>query len=66
MSNVVFKLLGHDNPLGRYPGQVVPVGTLNDELVAIYASTDGPQVVSIRCGLTNEVLEIVIRRIRRQ
>lgn len=48
MSNVIFKLLGHDNPLGRYPAPVVPIGTLNDELVAIYAGTDDPQVVSVR------------------
>lgn len=37
MSRERFKLLGHDNPLG-YPAPVVPVGLLDNYLVAVYAS----------------------------
>lgn len=37
MTGKRFKLLGHDNPFG-YPAPVVPVGLLNDRLVAVYAS----------------------------
>lgn len=37
----MFELLGHDNPLGRYPSPVVPVGKLNGQLVAVFAGTDG-------------------------
>jgi DNA-directed RNA polymerase specialized sigma24 family protein len=32
-----FTLIGHDSPLG-YPGPVVPIGFLGDNLVAVYAS----------------------------
>jgi CheY-like chemotaxis protein len=31
-----FVLLGHDNPLGKYPAPVIPVGQLNGDLVAIF------------------------------
>jgi CheY-like chemotaxis protein len=31
-----FVLLGHDNPVGRYPAPVIPIGQLNGELVAVY------------------------------
>src|SRR5205807_10437605 len=34
------KLLGHDCPLRSYPGPVVPIGMLNNELVALYYSKD--------------------------
>ncbi len=51
MSELGFELLGHDNPLGRYPAPVVPIGKLNDDLVAIYAGSDGPQVLTLAEGL---------------
>jgi hypothetical protein len=41
MSQSAFELLGHDNPLGRYPNPVVPVGMLNGQLVAVFARADG-------------------------
>jgi len=37
----MFELLGHDNPLGRYPGPVVPIGKLNGQLVAVFAGHNG-------------------------
>jgi len=37
MSDNIFLLIGHDCPLG-YPSPVVPVGYLNNTLVAVYAS----------------------------
>lgn len=39
----MFELLGHDNPLGRYPGPVVPIGKLNGQLVAVFAGHNGNQ-----------------------
>ena len=44
MSEFRFKLLGHDNPFGRYPSPVVPIGKLDDELVAIFAGVDVQKV----------------------
>ncbi len=40
MSDTIFELLGHDNPLGRYPAPVVPVGRLNGNLVVIYSGNE--------------------------
>jgi CheY-like chemotaxis protein len=34
------KLLGHDCPLGAYPGPVVPIGIFQNRLVAIYYEID--------------------------
>lgn len=39
-----FKLIGHNNPLG-YPAPVIPIGILNNELVAIYASDRATETV---------------------
>lgn len=46
-----FVLLGHDNPLGRYPAPVIPVGQLNGDLVAIYPGGAGatPEQVQGDC-----------------
>lgn len=38
-TNGSFRLLGHDNPLG-YPGPVVPIGVLDGQLVAVYATNE--------------------------
>jgi len=40
-----FELLGHDNPLGQYPAPVVPVGRLDDSMVAVYASREFDQEI---------------------
>jgi hypothetical protein len=42
-----FALLGYDNPLGRYPAPVVPVGRLGDELVAVYAGDESPSYLTL-------------------
>ncbi len=42
-----FELLGHDNPLGRYPAPVVPVGRLNGSVVVVYATTGNEQEVVV-------------------
>jgi hypothetical protein len=42
-----FILLGYDNPLGRYPAPVVPVGLLGDELVAVYPGNESPTYVAL-------------------
>jgi hypothetical protein len=38
MGATMFQLVGHDCPMGRYPAPVVPIGTLDGALVAIYVS----------------------------
>ncbi len=43
MNKKRFKLIGHDNPLG-YPAPVLPIGKLDNELVAVYA-TDRATVI---------------------
>src|ERR1043165_3354463 len=47
MTQERFILLGHNSPLGDYPAPVVPVGLLNERLVAVYAAEDGPDVVTV-------------------
>ena len=47
MTNQNFELLGHDNPLGRYPAPVVPIGYLGDRLVAVYASKKGADIINL-------------------
>lgn len=47
MKSDAFELIGHSSPLGKYPAPVVPVGRLNDELVAVYAGSNAPDVVPI-------------------
>lgn len=48
MSRTTFELVGHDNPLGRYPAPVVPIGRLNGSLVVIYAAEPGSEVFPLR------------------
>ncbi len=43
----LFELLGHDNPFGRYPSPVVPVGRLNGRLVAVCEGAIGPEPVNV-------------------
>src|ERR1051325_11255113 len=43
----MFELLGHDNPLGRYPGPVVPIGKLNGQLVAVFAGHNGNETQNL-------------------
>ena len=45
--HVKFALVGHDCPLGEYPSIVVPVGRLEEHLVVLYSSPNGPQLVHI-------------------
>lgn len=42
-----FELLGHDNPFGRYPGPVVPVGRIDGHLVVVFTGRDGPELVNV-------------------
>jgi len=42
-----FVLVGHDCPLGEYPSIVVPVGKLEEHLVVLYSSPNGPQLVDV-------------------
>jgi hypothetical protein len=42
-----FALLGYDNPLGRYPAPVVPVGRMGGELVAVYADDESPSYITL-------------------
>jgi DNA-binding protein HU-beta len=48
MSRTTFELVGHDNPLGRYPAPVVPIGRLNGSLVVVYAAESGSEVFPLR------------------
>jgi DNA-binding protein HU-beta len=48
MSRTTFELVGHDNPLGRYPAPAVPIGRLNGSLVAVYAADSGSEVFPLR------------------
>lgn len=48
MSRTIFKLVGHDNPLGCYPAAVVPIGRLNGSLVAVYAAESGSDLFPLR------------------
>lgn len=43
-----FRLLGHDFPLGRYPGPVVPIGIKDGFLVAVYRDCDDAQYPEIQ------------------
>lgn len=43
MARKDFQLIGHDNPLG-YPAPVVPIGFIQDRLVAIYASDRATEI----------------------
>src|SRR5260370_6776314 len=42
-----FVLVGHDCPLGEYPSVVVPVGTVGQQLVVLYNSPTGPELVPV-------------------
>jgi hypothetical protein len=42
-----FQLLGHDNPFGRYPSPVVPIGKFNGRLVAVCAGERGPELLNV-------------------
>jgi hypothetical protein len=46
-----FTLLGHECPLGEYPSIVVPVGRVRDQLVVIYWSPKGSEMVPVPGGL---------------
>lgn len=50
MTRSKFVLLGYDNPLGRFPAPVVPVGLLGDELVAVYAGDESPSHITLEGG----------------
>ena len=45
--NAKFILVGHDCPLGTYPSIVVPVGKVGDQLVVLYSSLEGPELVPV-------------------
>lgn len=47
MSDDSFELLGHDNPWGEYPAPVVPIGSLNNVLVAVYEGKEGAEIVEL-------------------
>lgn len=47
MAREEFLLLGHSSPLGRYPAPVVPVGRLDEKMVAVYAGEEESNVVPI-------------------
>jgi superfamily II DNA or RNA helicase len=42
-----FVLVGHDCPLGEYPSIVVPVGKLGEQLVVLYTSLQGSEIVAV-------------------
>jgi DNA-binding protein HU-beta len=48
MSVERFELVGHDNPLGRYPAAVVPIGQLNGSLVAVYAADESAELSPLK------------------
>jgi hypothetical protein len=47
MQDYKFKLVGHDNPLKNYPAPVVPVGYIENRLVAVYSKTNSSDIVQI-------------------
>lgn len=47
MTRARFALLGYDNPLGRYPAPVVPVGRLDGRLVAAYSGAQSPSYLAL-------------------
>lgn len=41
---MVFELLGWDNPYGRWPAPVIPIGRLDGQFVAVYAGGEKHEV----------------------
>jgi small subunit ribosomal protein S2 len=62
MAQEEFLLLGHSSPLGRYPAPVIPVGRLDEKMVAIYARGGEPDVVPIAAGCSYVAHDASLRR----